>query len=100
MKRAELLQHILETRKADANLRELTSAWMSQWGGVDGIAKEAKLLYDACQSQSEKTKLILAGIDLVKMVAAANKGVESDPTKNMSDEEITGALETLFSGTE
>lgn len=93
--RKEFLDAILESRKGEANLRELTAAWLIQFGGVEGLAKEAKLQFDNAKSETEKTKILIAGIDLVKQVAGMNKNGE-DPINSMSDEDLRGAVETVF----
>lgn len=95
MGRAELLQRMLDTRKSEANLRELAAAFLGEFGGVGGLAKELKLQFDNAKVETERTKILVAGIDLVKQVGALNKNAE-DPVNAMSDDELRGAVETLF----
>lgn len=96
MGRAELLNRILETRKSEASLRELAACGLSEFGGTAGIMREVKLQFDNAKVESEKTKMLIAVIDLVKQASALNKNSE-DPINSMSDDELRGAVQTIFS---
>lgn len=69
-KSRDLVQAILDQRKNSADLKDLATGFLAKWDGVDGIMKELKLTYDNSQTAGDKTKILLAGIDLIKQVAA------------------------------
>lgn len=94
-RRLELLEQILDTRKSVADLKELGAAFLSEFGGVEGLAREMKASFDGTELASERNKILLAGVDLVKQVAGMNKGAE-DPLASLSDEEIKSAVREMF----
>lgn len=94
-KRLELLEQILDTRKSVADLKELGAAFLQEFGGVAGLAREMKASFDGTELASERNKILLAGVDLVKQVAGMNKGAD-DPLASLDDETIRATIREMF----
>lgn len=93
--RDEIIKAIIESRKADTNLVELSAAFFSSFGGIDGFIKELKLFYDSARSEGDKAKILLMGVDLVKQCASLKKHTE-DPMSKMSDEQLAAAAVAIM----
>lgn len=89
--RSDIFQAILEQRRNNADLKDLAAGFLQKWEGVDGIMKELKLVYDSAQTATDKTKILLAGIDMVKQVAAAG-GNKEDNLDDLTDDELKTVL--------
>lgn len=100
MKSTKLLEALWNQREKDATLESLADEFQQQFGAATGIIKELKLLFDSESiAKSEKTKILLAGMDLIREVSK-NK-ISRDPNSEMSDEDMLAAMKALdeqFSG--
>lgn len=90
-KSQELIQAILDQRKNSADLKDLATGFLAKWDGVDGIMKELKLTYDNSVTATDKTKILLAGIDLIKQVSAAG-GKDDLNLDDLDEKELRIAL--------
>jgi hypothetical protein len=81
---------LLESREREASIDSLADAWLDNFGGISGVMKELRLLFD-CEtiSKAEKVKILISGIDLIKEASAKKRG--RNPVEELSDEELLGA---------
>lgn len=90
-KSQDIINAILDQRKANADLKDLSAAFLTKWNGVDGIMKELKVVYDNSVTAADKTKILLAGIDLVKQVSA-NGGASDEKFDDLTDDEMRAVM--------
>jgi hypothetical protein len=90
----EKLTSLLKDREREASVESLADSFMENWGQVSGVMNELRLLYDSENiAKSEKVKIILAGIELVKESTEKKKG--RDPIAEMSDSDMIAAMKEL-----
>jgi hypothetical protein len=92
-KRAELLKAILDDRNKQAHIGALADAFVDKFGGVAGIMKELKIIYDTAAAPVQ-AKIILSGIDLVREANPKSKG--QDMVQSLPPDELAAAVEGLF----